>query len=229
MPPMPAPLSGGLDARRVSVVLVRGGSVQRGAGVRPHGRRQTGQAERARAGALLGPAAGAARPSADPGRGRYAADRLPRARLGARAAAGVLSRTSARTRPAAGAIASPRWRVSQVEDRESTIGTVGDDALAISFAAYAARAGLRSVGLVDADLDPRTRDAMEAVGGKGGGGAFGRRTLAAAGRRRALAGLAHRSRIGRRRRSAATRWRSRATAPSPTRSPSSCATPRPTS
>ena len=56
--------------------------------------------------------------------------------------------------------------LSQVEDRESTIGTVGDDALAISFAAYAARAGLRSVGLVDADLDPRTRDAMEAVGGR---------------------------------------------------------------
>ena len=56
--------------------------------------------------------------------------------------------------------------VSQIEDRETTIGTVGDDALAISFAAYAARAGLRSVGLVDSDIDPRTRDAMDAVGGR---------------------------------------------------------------
>lgn len=56
--------------------------------------------------------------------------------------------------------------VSQIEDRESTLGTAGDDALAISMAAYAARAGLRSVGLVDPDLDPRTRDAMEAVGGR---------------------------------------------------------------
>ena len=56
--------------------------------------------------------------------------------------------------------------VSQIEDRETTIGTVGDDALAISFAAYAARAGLRSVGLVDSDIDPRARDAMDAVGGR---------------------------------------------------------------
>src|SRR5262249_8301501 len=29
-----------------------------------------------------------------------------------------------------------------------------------------ARAGVRSVGLVDADVDPRARDAMEAVGGR---------------------------------------------------------------
>jgi threonine synthase len=56
--------------------------------------------------------------------------------------------------------------VSQIEDRETTIGTVGDDALAISFAAYAARAGMRSVSLVDADIDPRALDAMDAVGGR---------------------------------------------------------------
>jgi threonine synthase len=56
--------------------------------------------------------------------------------------------------------------MSQVEERGATIGSAGDDALAISMAAYAARAGLRSVSLVDADAGTRTRDAIEGVGGR---------------------------------------------------------------
>ncbi len=56
--------------------------------------------------------------------------------------------------------------VSQVDDEQATLGSAGDDALAISLAAYAARAGLRSVSLVAADHDPRTRDAVDAVGGR---------------------------------------------------------------
>jgi threonine synthase len=56
--------------------------------------------------------------------------------------------------------------VSQIDDHDVTVGTAGDDALAISVAAYAARAGLRSVGLVDTDVDVRTRDAIDAVGGR---------------------------------------------------------------
>jgi threonine synthase len=56
--------------------------------------------------------------------------------------------------------------MSQVEERGATIASAGDDALAVSMAAYAARAGLRSVSLVDSDSNSRTRDAIEAVGGR---------------------------------------------------------------
>lgn len=56
--------------------------------------------------------------------------------------------------------------VSQVEERGATIASAGDDALSVSMAAYAARAGLRSVSLVDGDAGPRARDAIEGVGGR---------------------------------------------------------------
>ncbi len=56
--------------------------------------------------------------------------------------------------------------LSQVEDPGATVASAGDDALAVAVAAYAARAGLRSVGLVEPDLGARSRDAIEAVGGR---------------------------------------------------------------
>jgi threonine synthase len=49
-------------------------------------------------------------------------------------------------------------------DGQMTLAGAGDDALSISLAAYAARAGMRSVSLVDATA--RVRDAIEAVGGR---------------------------------------------------------------
>ena len=73
--------------------------------------------------------------------------------------------------------------VSQIEDRESTVGTAGDDALAISMAAYAARAGLRSVGLVDPDLDPAHPRRPGSRRRESGGGAIGGGALAASGQR----------------------------------------------
>lgn len=51
-------------------------------------------------------------------------------------------------------------------DGQVTLAGAGDDALAVSLAAYAARAGLRSVNLVDAQTPARVRDAIEAVGGR---------------------------------------------------------------
>jgi threonine synthase len=56
--------------------------------------------------------------------------------------------------------------VSQVEDTSVTIACAGDEALCVSMAAYAARAGLRSVSLVAPDATSRSRDAIEAVGGR---------------------------------------------------------------
>lgn len=59
--------------------------------------------------------------------------------------------------------------VSQVADHDTTIAAAGDQALAVSLAAYAARAGLRSVHLVEAHLGEegsRVLDAIEAVGGR---------------------------------------------------------------
>ncbi len=51
-------------------------------------------------------------------------------------------------------------------DGQMTLASAGDDALSISLAAYAARAGMRSVSLVDASAPARVRDAIEAVGGR---------------------------------------------------------------
>ncbi len=56
--------------------------------------------------------------------------------------------------------------VSQIADPGVTIASAGDDALSVSMAAYAARAGFRSVSLVEAGCDGRARDAIEAVGGR---------------------------------------------------------------
>jgi threonine synthase len=56
--------------------------------------------------------------------------------------------------------------VSQVEDTSVTIACAGDEALCVSMASYAARAGLRSVSLVEPDATSRSRDAIEAVGGR---------------------------------------------------------------
>jgi threonine synthase len=56
--------------------------------------------------------------------------------------------------------------VSQVEDSTVTVGCAGDEAQCVSLASYAARAGLRSVSLVDTAVSERTRDAIEAVGGR---------------------------------------------------------------
>lgn len=56
--------------------------------------------------------------------------------------------------------------VSQVEDTSVTIASAGDEALCMSLAAYAARAGLRCVSLVEPDTGARSRDAIEAVGGR---------------------------------------------------------------
>ena len=59
--------------------------------------------------------------------------------------------------------------VSQVTDVDTTIAAAGDQALSVALAAYAARAGLRSVHLVEAHLGEegsRVLDAIEAVGGR---------------------------------------------------------------
>jgi threonine synthase len=59
--------------------------------------------------------------------------------------------------------------VSLVTEADATVASAGPDALCVSMAAYAARAGLRSVSLVDAGLASaggRTLDAIEAVGGR---------------------------------------------------------------
>jgi threonine synthase len=56
--------------------------------------------------------------------------------------------------------------VSQIEDTSTTIASAGDEALAVSLASYAARAGLRCVSLTEADAGGRSRDAIEAVGGR---------------------------------------------------------------
>ena len=56
--------------------------------------------------------------------------------------------------------------VSQLEDSSVTMGTAGDEAQCVALASYAARAGLRSVSLVDPAVSERTRDAIEAVGGR---------------------------------------------------------------
>src|SRR5262249_17124784 len=58
--------------------------------------------------------------------------------------------------------------VSPHLESDVTIGSAGGEALSSSLAAYAARAGLRSVALVDARLDEggRVLDAIEWVGGR---------------------------------------------------------------
>ncbi len=56
--------------------------------------------------------------------------------------------------------------VSQGEDTSTTIASAGDEALSVSLASYASRAGLRCVSLVEPDAGARTRDAIEAVGGR---------------------------------------------------------------
>ena len=56
--------------------------------------------------------------------------------------------------------------VSQVEDTSTTIASAGDEAMAVALASYAARAGVRCVNLLEADAGARTRDAIEAVGGR---------------------------------------------------------------
>src|SRR5437764_6772138 len=56
--------------------------------------------------------------------------------------------------------------LSQIEDRTVTVAVAGDESLAISTSAYAARAGVRSVSLVEASVGNHTRDAIEAVGGR---------------------------------------------------------------
>ena len=58
--------------------------------------------------------------------------------------------------------------VSQHLDADVTVGSAGGEAMAMSVAAYAARAGLRSVALVDAALEDggRVLDAIEWVGGR---------------------------------------------------------------
>jgi len=56
--------------------------------------------------------------------------------------------------------------VSQIEDSSVTVGGAGDEAQCVSLASYAARAGLRSVSLVDTAVSERARDAIEAVGGR---------------------------------------------------------------
>ena len=66
---------------------------------------------------------------------------------------------------------------SQHAGADATVGTAGGDAMAMSMAAYAARAGLRSVALVDAALEEggRVLDAIEWVGGRAVGVAGPRR------------------------------------------------------
>jgi len=58
--------------------------------------------------------------------------------------------------------------VSQHVGSEATVATAGGESTAVSIAAYAARAGLRSVALVDAALEEggRVLDAIEWVGGR---------------------------------------------------------------
>jgi threonine synthase len=56
--------------------------------------------------------------------------------------------------------------VSLVDDPATTVAGAGDEAQCVSMAAYAARAGLRSVSLVEPAVSERTRDAIEAVGGR---------------------------------------------------------------
>jgi len=58
--------------------------------------------------------------------------------------------------------------VSQHLDADVTVGSAGGEAMAMSVAAYAARAGMRSVALVDAALEEggRVLDAIEWVGGR---------------------------------------------------------------
>jgi threonine synthase len=56
--------------------------------------------------------------------------------------------------------------VSQVDDGSTTVAGAGDESQCIALAAYAARAGLRSVSLVEPVVSERTRDAIEAVGGR---------------------------------------------------------------
>ena len=51
-------------------------------------------------------------------------------------------------------------------DGQFTLASAGDDALSVSLSAYAARAGLLSVSLVDPQAPARVRDAIEAVGGR---------------------------------------------------------------
>ncbi|HET6850623.1 MAG TPA: pyridoxal-phosphate dependent enzyme [Gaiellales bacterium] len=58
--------------------------------------------------------------------------------------------------------------VSQHLDADVTVGSAGGEAMSMSVAAYAARAGMRSVALVDAALEEggRVLDAIEWVGGR---------------------------------------------------------------
>jgi threonine synthase len=58
--------------------------------------------------------------------------------------------------------------VSQHLDADATVGSAGGEAMSMSVAAYAARAGMRSVALVDAALEEggRVLDAIEWVGGR---------------------------------------------------------------
>ncbi|HYX86210.1 MAG TPA: pyridoxal-phosphate dependent enzyme [Gaiellales bacterium] len=56
--------------------------------------------------------------------------------------------------------------ISQIEDTSLTVGCAGDEAMCVSVASYAARAGVRSVSLVEPGVSDRTRDAIEAVGGR---------------------------------------------------------------
>ena len=60
----------------------------------------------------------------------------------------------------------PTHWIVQVEDTSVTVASAGDEALSVSLASYASRAGLRCVSLVEPDAGARTRDAIEAVGGR---------------------------------------------------------------
>src|SRR3954447_603202 len=120
-----------------------------------------------------------------------------------------------------------------------TVACAGSDSLCVSTAAYAARAGLRSVSLVDSSLAEtggRVLDAIEGVGGRaaGVGGSEARWSLLAQAERRRGGGVrcsprrgggggGGRCPPGQPRRSAETPWASRATRRSPTKSSSSSA------
>jgi threonine synthase len=56
--------------------------------------------------------------------------------------------------------------LSQVDEAATTAGSAVDEATCVSIAAYAARAGVRSVGVVSPGVSGRARDAIDGVGGR---------------------------------------------------------------
>ncbi len=225
---MQAPVPGGVDARRVSVVFGGGRAHQRAADLRAHARR-CGRASSVRRRA--GPLRRAAARSRATGWSRWA--RATRRCLGRHrwAPAFGLRRLMIKderrqpdrqlARPLLGASRCRRSR----QPRASPWPRAGDETLCDVDGRLRrpCRAALGQSGRRRRGGRPRARDAIEGVGGRAVGVRSAARRAGRCWPTPSGSWAGGRSPTGHRRRSAATRWASRGTARSPSRSPSSCA------